>query len=160
MRLAELARNKRRVTPILQAADSAEQISDDEEKALREVLDLLRKGHDLRNPLAAISASAALLSVSENPSRRALAVLQRQVGHMTHLVNELLDITRVKHGRLQLERTAVELNGCILAAVETHRPRAEAKGLKLEHNEPVAPVYVDADSERLMQISTTCWAMR
>jgi signal transduction histidine kinase len=71
---------------------------------------------------------------------------------MTHLVNDLLDLARVKHGRLRLERVAVELNGCILAAIEAHRARADAKGLTLDYSPSEGSVYIDADPERLMQI--------
>src|SRR5262249_36778611 len=64
-------------------------------------------GHELRNPLGAITSSLALISAADDRSRRALAVLQRQTRHMTRLVGDLLDIARVKHGKLRLERSPI-----------------------------------------------------
>jgi len=109
-------------------------------------------GHELRNPMSAIQSAVSLLSVTDDRSRRAQAVLERQIRHMTRLVNDLLDTTRVKHGRLRLERVPVDLHQCALAAIETHRPRAEARNLSIRYEFAGEPVYVDADPERLAQI--------
>jgi signal transduction histidine kinase len=109
-------------------------------------------GHELRNPLAAMTASLALIAASDDRSRKAIAVLQRQTTHMTRLVSDLLDITRVKYGKLRLTRTPIGLNQSIHAAVEAARPQAEAKGVALRHDIPSDQITVDADPERLAQV--------
>lgn len=109
-------------------------------------------GHELRNPLAAITSSLALLSASDDRSRRAIAVLHRQTTHMTRLVQDLLDVARVRHGKLRLERAPIELNQWIPPAVEAMRPQAEGKGIDLRHDIPSDRITVDADPERLTQI--------
>jgi len=60
-------------------------------------------GHELRNPMAAIHASLTVMSAPDEPSRRALAILRRQTMNMTRMVNDLLDIARITHGRLHLD---------------------------------------------------------
>jgi two-component system CheB/CheR fusion protein len=109
-------------------------------------------GHELRNPLAAITSSLALMSASDDRSHRAVAVLKRQTKHMTRLVNDLLDISRVKYGKLRLERTPIDLNQCVQAAIEAARPPAEAKGLQLRYVTPSDRISVDADPERVTQV--------
>ena len=109
-------------------------------------------GHELRNPMAAIHASLTVMSAHDEPSRRALAILRRQTIHMTRIVNDLLDIARISHGRLHLERMIVDLNAAVLAAVETIRQQAEKKSLSLDYDILTEPVFVDADPERLAQI--------
>jgi CheY-like chemotaxis protein/two-component sensor histidine kinase len=71
---------------------------------------------------------------------------------MTRLVNDLLDMTRVKHGLIRLERDAVGLNETIAAALDTMRPAAEKKGLRLQFEPGGEPLVVNADPERLAQV--------
>ncbi len=134
-----------------QLAERAAQLTE-QDRHREEFLSAL--GHELRNPMAAMQGAAALITVKarDEGSRRALAVLTRQIQHMTHLVNELLDVTRVKHGRLRLDRRPVEINRCALAAIENIRTQAEGKGLRLKYEATGAPTYVNADPERLAQI--------
>ena len=109
-------------------------------------------GHELRNPMAAIHASLTVMSAHDETSRRALAILRRQTNHMTRMVNDLLDIARITHGRLHLERMIVDLNAAVLTAVETIRQQAEKKGLSLDYDILTEPLFVDADPERLAQV--------
>ncbi len=109
-------------------------------------------GHELRNPLAAIQSSLPLISIADDRSRLPLEVLSRQVRHMTRLVNDLVDMTRISHGRLRLERAPLDLKERVLAALEAIRPQAGAKGLSLEHQLPGEALTVLADPERLAQI--------
>jgi len=109
-------------------------------------------GHELRNPMAAIHASLTVMSAHDEPSRRALAILRRQTMHMTRMVNDLLDIARISHGRLHLERTIIDFNAAVLAAVETIRQQAERKHLSVDYDIQTEPLFVDADPERLAQI--------
>jgi len=109
-------------------------------------------GHELRNPMAAMHNSLHLLSASDDRSRRALAVMKRQMDHMTRLVNDLLDVTRVRHGLVRLKRAPVDLTRAVGTALDMVRDRAERKTVKLACTAPATPVHVDADPERLAQI--------
>src|SRR5262249_3345620 len=88
-------------------------------------------GHELRNPLTAIQYSLELISASDESSQAAIAVLRRQTRHMIGLVNDLLDVARINRGTLEIQREVIELDQCVLAAVDTARRRADAKGLAL-----------------------------
>jgi len=102
--------------------------------------------------MAAILSSLPLVTVTDDRATRALAVLQRQTQHMTRSINDLLDVTRVRHGKLRLERSPTEINEAMVSAIETVRSHAESKELRL-HGEPAPePMFVDADPERLAQI--------
>ena len=111
--------------------------------------------HELRNPLAALAAAAQLLIKAEQkPAVAALArdALHRQVDHMARLLDDLLEISRITHGRIQLRKERVDAAGAIAAAIETVRPMIAAKqhDLTVEVREPA--LYVDADRVRLTQI--------
>jgi two-component system CheB/CheR fusion protein len=111
--------------------------------------------HELRNPLAPIRNSLYLLTHAGRDSEvgnRALAIIDRQVTHLTRLVDDLLDVTRIARGKIQLRRERVELRDLLVRTVEDHRTSFERGGIKLEtHFEPGA-IYVDADPARLVQI--------
>jgi signal transduction histidine kinase/CheY-like chemotaxis protein len=109
-------------------------------------------GHELRNPLAAILSSIGVLNVPDARSEKALGILRRQVRNITRLVNDLLDTTRVKHGRLRLQCAAVDLNQAAAIALETVRMQANAKQIVLKSDLPKTPVIVSADPDRLAQI--------
>ena len=109
-------------------------------------------GHELRNPLAAIQGSAALISPSDDRSRKAVAVLGRQTRHMTRLINDLLDVTRVRHGRVRLERTAVDIRQALTSAADTARPLVGAKPVTITCALPDDALFVEADAERLAQV--------
>ena len=111
--------------------------------------------HELRNPLAPIASAAELLKIgiaSEERVRRSSEVISRQVRHMTSLVDDLLDISRVTRGLIQLEHVVVDIGATIRSAVEQSRPLIEAR----EHALVVAPVPSDArvmgDPNRLVQV--------
>jgi two-component system CheB/CheR fusion protein len=112
-------------------------------------------GHELRNPMSAILSSLSLLRTAEGPderSNKALAVLRRQTAHMTKLIDDLLDITRVKHGKIRLDRQTVALDEWLPQVLEGVRPQVEKKGLTLVADLPADPIRVHADPQRLAQI--------
>src|SRR5690606_6984157 len=80
--------------------------------------------HELRNPLAPIRTGVELLARSPGAgdAQRTLGVMQRQIGHMVRLIDDLLDVSRITSGKLQLDRRRVELGSIIEAAVESSRP--------------------------------------
>jgi PAS domain S-box-containing protein len=111
--------------------------------------------HELRNPLAPIRNGLQIMRLS-NGGREAVekarAMMERQVAHMVHLVDDLLDLSRISRGKIELRTGRVELAGVVQQAVETGRPQVEAAGLDLAVAVPPGPVYVDADATRLAQV--------
>ncbi|MEO6080628.1 MAG: response regulator [Steroidobacteraceae bacterium] len=111
--------------------------------------------HELRNPLAALSAAARLVGKQgQNPevSTMACNAVQRQVGHMARLLDDLLDVSRISHGRMHLQMSEVDMTEAVRSAVDMVRPQLEAKQqtLNVELSEDAAPVL--ADAVRLIQI--------
>jgi PAS domain S-box-containing protein len=111
--------------------------------------------HELRNPLAPISAAADLLAMG-NPDQarvaRTSAIITRQVGHMTSLVDDLLDVSRVTRGLVTLEHDPVEIKTAIADAVEQVRPLVEARGHRLEVQLAPEQAVVTGDRKRLVQV--------
>jgi two-component system CheB/CheR fusion protein len=87
-------------------------------------------------------------------AQRARVVIERQVRHLTHLVDALLDVTRIVHGRIELSRRRVELGELLHAAVEDHRLSFEQSGIELEEQFGSGPFWVQGDPERLIQIAS------
>ncbi len=114
--------------------------------------------HELRNPLAPIAAAADVLRMSSNPAhiKRSSEVIGRQVKHMTSLVNDLLDVSRVTRGLIKLERRKVDVGSLVASAVEQSRPLMETHGhaFAAEMAPEVAGVQVEVDPTRLVQVLT------
>jgi signal transduction histidine kinase/ActR/RegA family two-component response regulator len=113
--------------------------------------------HELRNPLAPIRAAADLLALAGGESertRQTSAVIARQVRHLTAMVDDLLDVSRVTRALVKLESTVLDLRRVILDAVEQVRPLAEARQHRLEVRTPPAAVRVAGDAKRLVQVMT------
>ncbi len=111
--------------------------------------------HELRNPLAPIATAAHLLKVKpadvENVERAA-AIITRQVRHMTALVDDLLDVSRVTRGLVEVERVPVEMKAVLGNAVEQVRPLIESRGHQLATRMVPGDVYVLGDRNRLVQV--------
>ena len=111
--------------------------------------------HELRNPLAPIASAAELLKIgtaSEERVRRSSEVISRQVKHMTSLVDDLLDISRVTRGLIQLERVPVDVGAILRSAVEQSRPLIEAREHALVITQDPAGAQVLGDPNRLVQV--------
>jgi PAS domain S-box-containing protein len=111
--------------------------------------------HELRNPLAPISTAAQILKLPGiDPKRTAHAsdVIARQVKHMVELVDDLLDVSRVTRGLVELEREPVELASVVQNAIEQARPLIERKGHTLATRLGDAHVTVIGDRKRLVQV--------
>ncbi|HUQ29367.1 MAG TPA: CHASE3 domain-containing protein [Usitatibacter sp.] len=111
--------------------------------------------HELRNPLAPMSNSLFILSRREAPQHareRALSTLQRQVRQMVKLIDDLLDVGRIRLGKLSLTPRALKLADVVEHAVETVAPLIEASRHRLEVALPSAPVFLQADPIRLGQV--------
>jgi len=111
--------------------------------------------HELRNPLAPIASAAELLNIgtaSEERVRRSSEVISRQVKHMTSLVDDLLDISRVTRGLIQLDNVVVNIGATIRSAVEQSRPLIESRGHFLAIEQGPAGASVMGDPNRLVQV--------
>ncbi|QYF92706.1 PAS domain S-box protein [Massilia sp. PAMC28688] len=111
--------------------------------------------HELRNPLAPISTSAQLLglpSVSAAAIKRASEVITRQVTHMTGLIDDLLDVSRVTRGLVTLADDLCELEPIVSSALEQTRPLVDSRGHQLVLHMPPGPVSVRGDRIRLVQV--------
>jgi len=111
--------------------------------------------HELRNPLSPIRNAAALLGASGNGTderqARARDVITRQVDHLAHLVDDLLDVARISEGKIVLRQEEVELRGVIAQAVETAGPLIAAREHKLEVVQPDRQIWLMGDPVRLAQ---------
>ncbi|MES2787009.1 MAG: PAS domain S-box protein [Pseudomonadota bacterium] len=111
--------------------------------------------HELRNPLAPISTAAQLLKAApHDPSTvmRCAAIVERQVRHMTELVDDLLDVSRVTRGLVELEKAPVAIKTVVVNAIEQVRPLIEARGHQLTTRMPAGDVHVLGDATRLVQV--------
>jgi PAS domain S-box-containing protein len=110
--------------------------------------------HELRNPLAPIVSGLYLLdraAPGSEQSARARSIIDRQVGHLTRLVDELLDITRITRGKIALTRERLDLNDLAQQTVDDYRAICASRGIELTlHRSPVE-VAVDGDRTRLAQ---------
>ena len=115
--------------------------------------------HELRNPLAPIANAAHILrrarpSGDADAGGRALLIIERQVGHMKRLVDDLLDMARITQGKVRLQREEVELRPIVLSAVEATRPLIDKRGHRLELHLDEAPIRLHADGVRVEQMLT------
>ena len=111
--------------------------------------------HELRNPLAPICAAAELLKHAKSLApelRAATAILERQARQMTHLVDDLLDVSRITSGRIRLHLEPVELKELLKTVIETYRHSAETTRHQIALAASAGSVYVSGDRIRLTQI--------
>ncbi len=112
--------------------------------------------HELRNPLAPIRNGLQVIRLSPDRATRAgaLEMMERQLGQLVRLVDDLLDVTRVTTGKVTLRPERVTVRSLLAAAVEANRPLVEQAGHELAVRLPERPVVVDADPTRLTQVFT------
>src|SRR5688500_14259916 len=112
-------------------------------------------GHELRNPLAPLLTSLELLKMatpSEPNVARVVGVMQRQATHLVRLVDDLLEVSRITRGLIEVQREPVELREILTAAVETSRPIIDASEHRLTMHVPDGRMTVLGDSMRLTQV--------
>jgi signal transduction histidine kinase len=110
--------------------------------------------HELRNPLGPIRNSVHLLQIIKpsDPRHKQLKdIIDRQVTHMTRLIDDLLDSTRLSRGQILLRREQCDLTQIVRQTVEDYRTAFDASGLKVELSVPKQSVWVDGDPTRLVQ---------
>ncbi len=111
--------------------------------------------HELRNPIAPISNALQVWPLVENDCAevdKLRAIMERQVQQMSRLIDDLLDVSRITRGKIQLRRQPVELATIIAGAVESVRPLIDACGHDLQIDALDDPLWVDADVARLTQV--------
>lgn len=111
--------------------------------------------HELRNPLAPIRNAVRIMNVRglQDPAlQSARDMIDRQVQHMVRLIDDLLDLSRITRGTLELRKTQVSLTDVIEQALETSRPHAATAGHELTVDLPDEPIYLSADPVRLAQV--------
>ncbi len=110
--------------------------------------------HELRNPLAAIRFALETLKVDTPPAiaARARDVIERQVKQLVRLVDDLLDVSRITADKILLRREPLDLARLMATAVESITPLARAAGHTLDVDLPSAPVFVNGDGARLVQV--------
>jgi PAS domain S-box-containing protein len=111
--------------------------------------------HELRNPLAAVSfgLDALQLFTPDHPTfDQARAVMGKNIHHMTRLLDDLLDLSRITRGKIELKRTPLELAAVLASALESARPRILECGLELDLSLPSEPLRLLADPTRLEQV--------
>jgi signal transduction histidine kinase len=111
--------------------------------------------HELRNPLAPLRNGLEVMRLARADAGardEALAMMERQLGQMVRIIDDLLDVSRISRGKLALRRERVDLAKVLRQAVETSRPLIEAGRHELTVRLPADPVFVDADATRLAQV--------
>ena len=112
--------------------------------------------HELRSPLAPIANAIQLLGLQKETETRihqqARLIIERQIGQLEHLVDDLLEVSRITTGRVQLRREMADLNTIALGAIETVRPLINQRQHELTISLPPEPVWMLADAARLEQV--------
>ncbi len=111
--------------------------------------------HELRNPLAPLRNAVDVLQMNSEDAAQVRAVagmLERQVGQMVHLVDDLLDVSRITRGKIELRLQRIEMGFVVNQAVEASRAQFEQMGHHLKVHQPDAPIYINGDPVRLTQV--------
>jgi PAS domain S-box-containing protein len=110
-------------------------------------------GHELRNPLAPIATALRFMEIrGSQVFQKERAIIERQVDHLTRLVDDLLDVSRITRGKIELRRQSVEISEVIAKAVETADPALEQRRHRLVVDLPTDPARVFGDAGRLTQV--------
>jgi signal transduction histidine kinase/DNA-binding response OmpR family regulator len=112
-------------------------------------------GHELRNPLAPIVTALHLMRLrGSDRTEKQRGIIERQVKHLTRLVDDLLDVSRIARGKVELHRRAIELSEAVARAIEVASPIVEQREHHLELDLPQRGLTVHADPVRLAQVVT------
>jgi len=155
--IGNLAQALDRMAAALQKKETARSLAERELRAADQRKDefLAMLAHELRNPLAPISTGAHLLKLlhSDNTQiTQTCSIIVRQVDHMTSLVDDLLDVSRVTRGLVALSAHVLDLRRAVDDAVEQVRPLITARRHRVTIDVPPAPAYVKGDHKRLVQV--------
>ncbi|HEV2610944.1 MAG TPA: ATP-binding protein, partial [Noviherbaspirillum sp.] len=144
------------VTERKQAEQELRQLAADLSQANQRQSEFLATlAHELRNPLAPIRTGLDVMRMTrDNPAlvARAREMMERQLDHLVHLVNDLLDLARINTGKIEIRKTRALLKDIVLAAVETALPDMKAKHQDFSLDIPAEPIWLNADVNRLAQV--------
>ncbi len=151
-----LANITRDITEQKNAEDELRRIASDLSEADRRKSEFLATlAHELRNPLAPIRTGLDLVRMrSPDPAAtaRIYAMMDRQLGHLVHLVDDLLDVARITRGKIELKKEATDLGAIVAMAVETSASLVASAGHQLAVNVPETPLPLEGDVTRLVQV--------
>jgi PAS domain S-box-containing protein len=143
------------ITAIRKAQNLMEQHNEELREADRRKNEFIAVlSHELRNPLAPIRNSLYLLERAPPGSERltrAREIIQRQVGHLTRLVDDLLDVTRISRGKVELQRSRIDAREVVRRACDDHRALLHDRRLELRVA-TADPVWIEADETRIAQV--------
>ena len=131
----------------------AEALLKEEARRKDEFISIL--GHELRNPLAAMQSGIELLrnaTPAESKLPWARELLQRQLKHLKRLIDDLLDVTRITSGRVQLQRETIDLRSVIEHSLDATQPLITEHKHEVRVNLPAEPLYMSGDPVRLTQV--------
>ncbi len=139
-----------RVHELLESEREARETAEHANRAKDEFLAVL--GHELRNPLAPIQTALQLMALRGDAQTKERMILERQTGHLIRLVDDLLDVSRITRGKIDLEREQVELSSVVAEAIEMASPLIEQKRHHLTVSVPRTGLIVDVDPGRMAQV--------
>jgi len=144
------------VTARRQAEENLRQLAADLSEANRRKTEFLATlAHELRNPLAPLRTGLDLIRLGASgaqPNGKVLDMMDRQLRQMVHLIDDLMDLSRINSGKIVLKTACIDLRTTVENAVETALPALEAARHELQLDLPRDPVMIDADATRLAQI--------
>lgn len=107
--------------------------------------------HELRNPLAPIRSGLEILAM-EGGDRETITLMQQQLRHLVRMIDDLLDASRIMHGKIELRKQPVELAELINQSIKTIRPLVESQHQQLTVHLPAQPIWLNADPVRIAQV--------
>ncbi len=146
-----------------QARQALESARGERERALVALRDAERRkdeflatlAHELRNPLAPIRSAVQIMRMAEGDqatTSAARAIIERQLKHLVRLIDDLMDVSRITRGKLELRKERVEVATVLQIAIEINRPLLESKQQHVTVELPPEPLLVEADTTRLAQV--------
>ncbi len=138
---------------LLDAANREAKLERESSQRKSEFLAVL--SHELRNPLAPVHNALHVLdraAPGSEQAQHARDVIHRQLAHLTRLVDDLLDSTRISRGKIELQRERFDLRDVVRGTSDDHRAIFERRGLALRLEIPAGPVWIDGDPTRMSQV--------
>ena len=134
------------------ALDNARLLRDLQDADRRKDEFLAVLGHELRNPLAPVVTALEVIRRDRSSLDRQLGIIERQARHMVRIVDELLDVSRISRGKIELRRQRLSIREALARAADSMSPMARTREQKLTVSFPQRPLTIDADPVRLEQI--------
>ncbi|MGW8369570.1 MAG: hybrid sensor histidine kinase/response regulator [Gammaproteobacteria bacterium] len=111
--------------------------------------------HELRNPLVPLRAGVTIIQMSDGDQQQIAeqcTIMERQIEHLSGIINDMLDASRLSHGNLVLDKDRVELGGILRTAVDQNEDLLELSSHELRFSLPEGEIFVEADAQRLLQV--------